>query len=212
MLVNTFSMLSPTGWSVQTPPEFQPWGWTSLDFLVAPTITALFATLTHSQGAWRDAHIQAYSYMEYGALNWNLTASTHSASKAAEGGVEGGVPFDDESARAICALILMGLFSGRAVKNFGGLAGLSKMVGIGEFRSALPLVCDLSCLTDFVLSQVQYRRSSRHSRRRCNRISQRHDILGTNRHDHTRISGMLSMLSPVGMPHTEEPFGQGACI
>jgi len=128
-LVNTFSMLSPSGWSVQTPPELEPWGWTSLDLLVAPTITALFATLTHSQTAWRNVSVQATSYMGYGLLTGNITTTT--TEKLGESGNDSGAPFDEERARAICAIILMGLFSGRAIKNFGGLSALSKIFRTG---------------------------------------------------------------------------------
>ncbi|KAG8993007.1 hypothetical protein FRB94_011152 [Tulasnella sp. JGI-2019a] len=133
-LVNTFSMLSPNGWSVQTPPELEPWGWTSLDILVAPIMTALFATLTHSQSVWRDAHIQATSYMGYGPLKGNFTTTNEKYSGA---GTTDSAPFDDESARAICAMILMGLFSGRALKNFGGMPAFARMIGMGSTQQKL---------------------------------------------------------------------------
>ncbi|KAG8957002.1 hypothetical protein FRC00_004601, partial [Tulasnella sp. 408] len=66
-IVNMFNMLSPTGWSVQTPPELRPGGWASLDLLSAPFITSLFATLTQSQSAWRSAAATAGNYVS--ALN-----------------------------------------------------------------------------------------------------------------------------------------------
>lgn len=134
-------MLSPSGWAVQTPPELQPWGWTSLDILVAPIMSALFATLTHSQSVWRDAHVQATSYMNYGALIGNITTSEKPA-----GGGPTTAPFDEESARAICAIILMGLFSGRAVRNFGGLPALSKLIGMGGSLCTLSLSLATLCL------------------------------------------------------------------
>jgi len=119
-IVNTFSMLSPFGWSVSTPPELTPYGWTSLDFLVAPLITSLYATITQSQSTWKAAAITSASYLGVSGI-YNVTVPTEEKQPAA------GVGFDEENARAICAIVLVALFSGRAVNNFGGIPALTRL-------------------------------------------------------------------------------------
>ncbi|KAG8900098.1 hypothetical protein FRB99_006260 [Tulasnella sp. 403] len=98
-IVNAFSMLSPSGWQISTPPELLPNGWTSLDLLSAPLVTGLFATLTQAQTTWKSAaaYVQSPSGDE----------------KPGNGAL------DVEQARALCAVVLMVLFGGRAIKNFG---------------------------------------------------------------------------------------------
>ncbi|KAG8942789.1 hypothetical protein FRC04_003484 [Tulasnella sp. 424] len=127
-IVNTFNMLSPTGWSIQTPPELQPGGWASLDLLSAPFITSLFATLTQSQSTWRSATATAGEYVSA----FNLT--TPEGSISGEKPVPGNGGLDDDTARAMCTVLLMLMFSGRAVKNFGGLSALRQLLGIGESK------------------------------------------------------------------------------
>ncbi|KIO16110.1 hypothetical protein M407DRAFT_247073 [Tulasnella calospora MUT 4182] len=127
-IVNVFNMLSPTGWSIQTPPELQPGGWASLDLLSAPFITSLFATLTQSQSTWRSAAATAGNYVSA----FNLT--TPEGSMPGEKPTPGNGGLDDDTARAICTVLLMTMFSGRAVKNFGGLPALRRLFGIGEFK------------------------------------------------------------------------------
>lgn len=122
-IVNTFNMLSPTGWSIQTPPELQPGGWASLDLLSAPFITSLFATLTQSQSTWRSATATAGEYVSA----FNLT--TPEGSMSGEKPVPGNGGLDDDTARAMCTVLLMLMFSGRAVKNFGGLPALRQLLG-----------------------------------------------------------------------------------
>jgi hypothetical protein len=118
-LVNTFSMLSPYGWEVSTPPELKPWGWTSVDLLSAPTVTALYATLTRSKGFWTALNTAVVSYAGYTANNTlNSTIIEGEKTMGALPPSEGAA-FDPESARAICALVLMGMFGARTIKNFG---------------------------------------------------------------------------------------------
>ncbi|TFK25776.1 hypothetical protein FA15DRAFT_617005 [Coprinopsis marcescibilis] len=99
--VNFFSFLSPTSLSVQTPPELLPYGWSTADVWCAPATTALYALLTHAQPFWADLHTLLVQMLG-GAVQ--------------EKGVE---PIDPEVARAVCAILLSGLFVGRAAKNFG---------------------------------------------------------------------------------------------
>lgn len=122
-IVNMFNMLSPTGWSVQTPPELRPGGWASLDLLSAPFITSLFATLTQSQSTWRSAAATAGNYVS--ALN----VTTPEGSMPGEKPIPGNGGLDDDTARAICTVVLITMFSGRAVKNFGGLPALRRLFG-----------------------------------------------------------------------------------
>ncbi|KDR81908.1 hypothetical protein GALMADRAFT_240212 [Galerina marginata CBS 339.88] len=100
-MTNLFSFLSPTSLSLQTPPELQAYGWTTTDLWCAPTITGLYALLTHAQPFWVDVHS-----VLAGVLG---TTSVGEPVK----------PLDPETARAVCALLLSGLFVGRATKNFG---------------------------------------------------------------------------------------------
>ncbi|KAG6864629.1 hypothetical protein C0991_008161 [Blastosporella zonata] len=99
--VNTFSLLAPTPLAFTTPPELQAYGWTTADLWCAPVFTGLYALLTHAQPFWADVH----------GLIFELLGGASSAK-----GVEA---LDPETARAVCALLLSGLFLGRTVKNFG---------------------------------------------------------------------------------------------
>jgi hypothetical protein len=96
-----FSFLSPTPLAIQTPPELQAYGWTTIDLWCAPFITGLYALLTHAQPFWADVH----------ALLSEAGGKTSSKST-----VE---PMDPETARALCAVLLIVLFVGRTAKNFG---------------------------------------------------------------------------------------------
>ncbi|KAL1947262.1 hypothetical protein VTO73DRAFT_14223 [Trametes versicolor] len=102
---NLFSFFQPYALTLTTPTEFLPYGWTTTDLWCAPLITGLYAFLTHAQPFWADAH--------YVALGW-LGGSAD--------GVEKIAAVDPETARAVCALVLAGLFTTRAVKTFGPAA------------------------------------------------------------------------------------------
>ncbi|KAJ7632981.1 hypothetical protein FB45DRAFT_745575 [Roridomyces roridus] len=99
-LTNLFSFMNPTPLALQTPPELQPYGWTATDLWCAPLITGLYALLTHAQPFWADLH--------------NVLAGMLGASVSAKG-IEA---VDPETARALCTVVLMGLFVTRTVKNF----------------------------------------------------------------------------------------------
>ncbi|EKM56038.1 uncharacterized protein PHACADRAFT_257064 [Phanerochaete carnosa HHB-10118-sp] len=104
LLINMFNFLQPYPLTLSTPPEVLPYGWTTTDIWVAPIITALYATLTHAQPYWTGLH--------YSALGWIGGASV------GEDGVGSVEPVDPEIARAVCAVILAGLFSVRTYKIF----------------------------------------------------------------------------------------------
>ncbi|KAG8930464.1 hypothetical protein FRC02_004128 [Tulasnella sp. 418] len=114
-IANTFSMLSPEGWSVTTPPELLPYGWTSLDLLSAPLITSIYATLTRSQ--------TVFSHLHSASLGQSLNGTTFDSFGDKHQSVPIRSPndgaFDQESARAICAMIMSVLFIGRTWKNYG---------------------------------------------------------------------------------------------
>jgi hypothetical protein len=99
-----FNFLAPYSLTLATPPEVLPYGWTTLDLWVAPTITGLYALLTHAQPYWAELH--------YALLGWLQAAP--------EGGVADLAPVDPEIARAACAVILAGLFSVRTYRNYAG--------------------------------------------------------------------------------------------
>ncbi|KDQ59669.1 hypothetical protein JAAARDRAFT_33239 [Jaapia argillacea MUCL 33604] len=104
---NFFSFLHPTPLFVDTPPELRPGGWTTTDLWCAPLVTGLYATLTHAQPFWAEAHSIVAGLL---------------------GEVEPVKPIDAEVARAACAMLLAGMFVTRTVKNFGGW----KMIKGGE--------------------------------------------------------------------------------
>ncbi|KAJ8093493.1 hypothetical protein PM082_020350 [Marasmius tenuissimus] len=118
-LTNMLSFMNPTPITLTTPPELQPYGWTTIDLWCAPLITGLYALLTHAQPFWAEMH--------------NVIA-TILGGASGEKGIEA---LDAETARAVCAMILACLFSGRAIKNFSGVASPAPVKKIqiqkGEF-------------------------------------------------------------------------------
>lgn len=113
-VVNLFSFLQPYPLTLTTPPEMQPYGWTTLDLWVAPAITALYSTLTHAQPFWADVHAVA--------LGWLGAAGASGADELVKV-----APLDAETARAACAAVLGVLFATRTVKNFGGNFGAASV-------------------------------------------------------------------------------------
>jgi hypothetical protein len=101
-----FSFFDPTPLTLTTPPELRPYGWTTTDLWCAPLITGLHALLTHAQPFWADLHVLIVGLF-WGHFN-------ERGSKLATEAV------DPEMARAICTLVLIGMFATRAVKNFAG--------------------------------------------------------------------------------------------
>ena len=99
--MNSMSFLQPYALALTTPAEMLPWGWTTTDLWAAPFITGLYALLTHAQPFWADAHAVTLGWLG------------NSASEVAK--VQ---PVAAEYARALCAVVLMGLFSKRTVQNF----------------------------------------------------------------------------------------------
>ncbi|RDB23977.1 hypothetical protein Hypma_008600 [Hypsizygus marmoreus] len=116
LLTNALSMLHPTPYTLRTPPELQAYGWTTADVWCAPLITALYALLTHAQPFWAEAH---------GVLVMLLSSDNGGVKSVGAKDVEA---VDPEVARAVCGLLLAGLFAGRTVKNFG----LWKSKGTGK--------------------------------------------------------------------------------
>lgn len=102
-MTNLFSFLHPTPLTLTTPAELRPYGWTTTDLWCAPLITALYALLTHAQPFWADLHVLIIEFL----------SGEHEAKFIAKA-------VDPEVARAICTLVLIGLFTTRTVKNFTG--------------------------------------------------------------------------------------------
>lgn len=101
-----FNFLQPYPLTITTPPEFQPYGWTTTDLWCAPLITALYATLTHAQPYWADLHYSLFGWM---------------SSAASANGVAKIAPVDAETARALCAIVLAGLFGTRTWRTYNGV-------------------------------------------------------------------------------------------
>ena len=112
LLVNMFNFLHPYALSLATPPEIMPYGWTTTDIWVAPLITAIYATLTHAQPYWAGLH--------YSLLGWVGASPVGDAAVASVEAV------DPERARAICAVILAGLFGARTYKTYAGVQPAEK--------------------------------------------------------------------------------------
>ncbi|KAF8595978.1 hypothetical protein BDV93DRAFT_548585 [Ceratobasidium sp. AG-I] len=112
--VNLLNMLDPRGWRLdRTPPEVLPWGWTTVDLWSAPAITALWATLTHFQGAqsqsiWTDIHT---SYV----------VASGSSGLAEEKQPVAPDAWSHSDARALCIAVLITLFVARTWWNMGPL-------------------------------------------------------------------------------------------
>jgi len=98
------SFFHPTPLTLTTPPELRPYGWTTTDLWCAPLITGLYALLTHTQPFWADFHVLIVG------LFWGLFDE-----RGSKFTIEA---VDPEIARAICTLVLIGMFATRAVKNF----------------------------------------------------------------------------------------------
>jgi len=111
-MTNMLSILSPTPLALKTPPELQAYGWTTADLWCAPAVTGLYAFLTHAQPFWADLHTALIELLGGAA--------------SAKGGSQ---PLDPDVARAVCALLLSGLFFGRTVKNFGLWTPFEKVQG-----------------------------------------------------------------------------------
>ncbi|KAG1865288.1 hypothetical protein F4604DRAFT_2026214 [Suillus subluteus] len=98
-MTSMFSFLEPTPLTLTTPAAIKPYGWTTTDIWCAPFITGLYALLTQAQPFWAELH------------------SVISTVLGNTGDKVG--PMDPEAARALCALILAGMFSTRTAKNYG---------------------------------------------------------------------------------------------
>jgi len=105
-LTNMFSFLYPTPLAVTTPAELRPYGWATTDLWCAPLVTGIYALLTHAQPFWADLHVLIMELLggHFGESHLKFTAE----------------PVDPELARVFCSLVLIGLFTTRTVKNFGG--------------------------------------------------------------------------------------------
>jgi hypothetical protein len=123
-ITNLFSTFSPGPMTVTTPIELQPYGWTTTDLWCAPVITALYAFLTHAQPFWAELHGLLATFI--GGTVSQIDSTGAEILKVVP-------PMQPEEARAFCAMILAGMFTTRAVKNFrpGGVFG-SKLGNTGK--------------------------------------------------------------------------------
>ena len=102
---------------MSTPPEVLPYGWSTLDLWVAPLITGFYALLTHAQPYWAELH--------YALLGWV---------GAAPEGVAALEPVDPEIARALCAVILAGMFGVRTYKTYAETPVQKRKVEVTEVK------------------------------------------------------------------------------
>ncbi|KAG2040217.1 hypothetical protein BDR03DRAFT_146782 [Suillus americanus] len=96
----TFLKPTPLTLHMSQPAErpIKPYGWTATDFWCAPFITGLYALLTHAQPFWAELHSVI------------STVLGNRGDKV--------VSMDPEAARALCALILVGMSITRTTKNY----------------------------------------------------------------------------------------------
>jgi len=127
-LTNLFSFMNPTPLALQTPPELQAYGWTTVDLWCAPLITGLYALLTHAQPFWAETHA-----VISGMLGQAEIAEGKIAVEA----------LDPDTARAVCAIILAGLFATRTVKNFGFASQELKVEAAKKIRGTCCLFISL---------------------------------------------------------------------
>ena len=99
-ILNLTNFLHPTPLSLTTPSELLPYGWTAADLWCAPLVTGIYSLLTHAQPFWGTAHAAIFGWLSSGG--------------------EELAPVDYETARAACTVVLMVIFSARAVNNYGG--------------------------------------------------------------------------------------------
>lgn len=121
-MTNFFSFLSPVSLSVQTPPELKAYGWTTADLWCAPVVTGLYALLTHAQPYWAELH----------SILSGVLGSTSLGEPVK--------PLDPETARAVCALLLSGLFFGRTAKNFGLWKPFTQKIGMPDILFIVQLI------------------------------------------------------------------------
>jgi hypothetical protein len=112
-LANLLSCLHPTSLTLTTPPELLPYGWTAADIWCAPLITGIYALLTHAQPFWGELHEMIAVILGTSAQGCVTNGDDFGVCV-----VDNAKKLDADSARAICAVILSGLFVGRTVKNF----------------------------------------------------------------------------------------------
>ena len=98
-------MFNPSGWTLSTPGELQPYGWTTVDLWVAPFITGVMALLTNAQPFWTYLHLLITSFTR------PVTAEALEKNPITVWSVE--------DARSLGAVILWMLFAARTVKNLG---------------------------------------------------------------------------------------------
>ncbi|KAF9515123.1 hypothetical protein BS47DRAFT_1294308 [Hydnum rufescens UP504] len=115
-VVNTFSMLSPTGWALAVPPELKPWGWTIMDLWVAPLCTAMYAITTHAQPVWAQLHAILLSQLR----RFHVLSTGHRATPVID-------VWTKEDGRALCFIVLVICFSLRALTKFSGAVALARL-------------------------------------------------------------------------------------
>ena len=98
-------MFNPSGWSLATPAELQPYGWTTVDLWVAPLITGIMALVTNAQPFWTYLHLLVESFVR--------PVDAQALEK------DPITVWSTEDARALGAVIIWVLFASRTVKNFG---------------------------------------------------------------------------------------------
>jgi hypothetical protein len=135
-LANLLSCLDPTPLTLTTPAELRPYGWTTTDLWSAPLVTGIYALFTHAQPFWGNLHAGIMTFLGIRTdpcFSWNT------------GTVCTGIPkaMDEDSARAVCTVILCGLFMSRTIKNFRGdiLRGWKGVKGIYLVRGLADSVC-----------------------------------------------------------------------
>lgn len=103
---------------VVTPPELLPYGWTATDLWLAPLVTGLYATLTHSQPFFAHLHALLFSFFSPFGLAPLSSQHTTPGKPGPDGMV---IPLEAADARAVCVLVLSAFFGLRAVRAFGSV-------------------------------------------------------------------------------------------
>ncbi|KZV70606.1 hypothetical protein PENSPDRAFT_651334 [Peniophora sp. CONT] len=106
------SLLSPGPMTLTTPQELLPAGWQATDLWIAPLCTAIFATLTHAQPFYTSLHVMLARFLAPAGL----------AHVAFDGPQAKLLAVDDDTARAVCVVVLATAFVTRTIKTYGASA------------------------------------------------------------------------------------------
>ncbi|KAF8188328.1 hypothetical protein BJ912DRAFT_1022480 [Pholiota molesta] len=116
---NASPAIASSPWTLLVTSLLQPYGWTTADLWCAPTVTGLYALLTHAQPFWAELHLLLAQVLGGGAA-----AAADAPPK----------PLDPETARAVCAVLLASLFVAGRRRTLGSGSLLRRRLGLDVIK------------------------------------------------------------------------------